>query len=53
MLVAKFVGKWPLGRPRKKWKFKIRMGLSGPRRDEGPEDVRWTELAKDRVQRRY
>jgi hypothetical protein len=27
ILVGKYEGKWPLGRPRRRWEDKIRMGL--------------------------
>jgi hypothetical protein len=43
-LVGKPVGRRPLGRPRRRWKFEIRMDL----RDIGLGGVDWIRLAQDR-----
>jgi hypothetical protein len=37
-------GKRPLGRPRRRWKFNMKLDLQ----QLGCEDMEWTELAQDR-----
>jgi hypothetical protein len=44
LLVGKPEGKWPLGRPRRRWEDNIRMYLG----EMGWGDVDWIGLAKDR-----
>jgi len=44
VLVGKSEGKRPLGRPRLRWKDKIKMDL----KEIGCEVMDWTELAEDR-----
>jgi hypothetical protein len=45
-LVRKREGKRPLGRPRCRWEYNIRMGLM----EMGWENVDWTPLAQDKNQ---
>jgi hypothetical protein len=45
VLVGKFEGNRPLGRPRRRWKNGIKMDL----RKIGWKDVEWIHLAQDRV----
>ena len=44
VLVGKPEGKRPLGRPRRRWKDNIKMGLQ----EVGCEGVDWFDLAQDR-----
>jgi hypothetical protein len=44
LLVGKSKGKWPLGRPRRRWVDNIRMDVG----EVGWGDVDWIGLAKDR-----
>jgi hypothetical protein len=44
ILVGRPEGRRPLGRPRRKWEDKIKMGL----REIGFGDVDWINLAQDR-----
>jgi hypothetical protein len=44
LLVGKAEGKRPLGRPRRRWVYNIRMDLG----EAGWSDVDWIDLAKDR-----
>jgi hypothetical protein len=44
LLVGKPKGKRPLGRPRRRWVYNIRMDLG----EVGWGDVDWTDLARDR-----
>jgi len=46
ILVRKREGKRPLGRPRCRWEYNIRMGLM----EMGWENVDWTPLAQDKNQ---
>jgi hypothetical protein len=46
VLVGKPEGKRPLGRPRRRWEYGIKMDL----REIGLEDVDWIRLAQDRDQ---
>jgi hypothetical protein len=46
ILVSKHEGKRPLGRPRHRWKYIIRLDL----REIGWEGVNWMHLAQDRDQ---
>jgi len=44
VLLGKPEGKRPLGRPRRRWKFNIKMDLQ----KEGCGDMDWIDLAQDR-----
>jgi hypothetical protein len=44
LLVGKPEGKWPLGRPRRRWEDNIKMDLQEVGRGRGD----WMELAQDR-----
>ena len=44
VLVGKPEGKRPLGRPRRRWEYNIKMNLQ----EVGCEDMDWIELAQDR-----
>jgi hypothetical protein len=46
ILVGKTEGNRPLGRPRHRWEYNIRMGL----RETGWKGVYWIHLVQDRVQ---
>jgi hypothetical protein len=46
VLVGRPEGKRPLGRPRRRWKYNIKMDL----RDIGIDGANWIQLAQDRVQ---
>jgi transcription termination factor 2 len=46
VLVGRPEGKRPLGRPRRRWKDNIKMGL----REIGIDGANWIQLAQDRVQ---
>jgi hypothetical protein len=48
LLVRKPERKRPLGRPRRRWVYNIRMDI----REVGWDDVEWTGLAQDRHRRR-
>jgi hypothetical protein len=43
ILVGKPEGKWPLGRPRRRWVHDIKMNL----REIGWDGIDWIELAQD------
>jgi hypothetical protein len=47
-LVGKPEGKRPLGRPRRRWGYNIKMD----RREIGWDDMNWIDLAQDRDQRK-
>jgi hypothetical protein len=46
VLVGKLEGKRPLGRPRRRWEYNIKMDLREIRID----GANWIQLAQDRVQ---
>jgi hypothetical protein len=46
VLVGRPEGKRPLGRPRRRWKYNIKMDL----REMGLDEANWIRLAQDRVQ---
>jgi hypothetical protein len=46
ILVGKPEGKRPLGRPRRRWKYNIKMGL----KEVGIDGANWIRLAQGRVQ---
>jgi hypothetical protein len=48
VLVGRPEDKRPLGRPRRRWEYNIRVDL----RKIGIDDANWIQLAQDRVQRR-
>jgi hypothetical protein len=48
VLVGRPEGKRPLGRPRRRWEYNIKMDL----REIGIDGTNWIQLAQDRVQRR-
>jgi hypothetical protein len=48
VLVGKYEGKRPLGRPRRRWGYNIKMNLQ----EAGCGDMDWIELTQDRGRRR-
>jgi hypothetical protein len=46
VLVGRPKGKRPLGRPRRRWEYKIKLDL----REIGIDAANWIHLAQDRVQ---
>jgi hypothetical protein len=46
VLVGRAEGKRPLGRPRRRWEYNIKMDL----RETGIDGANWTQLAQDRIQ---
>jgi hypothetical protein len=48
VLVGRPEGKRPLGRPRRRWEFNVKMNL----REIGIDGANWIRLVQDRVRRR-
>jgi hypothetical protein len=46
VLVGRPIGTTPLGRPRRKWEYNIRLDL----REIGIDGANWIRLARDRIQ---
>jgi hypothetical protein len=46
VLIERPEGKKPLGRPRRRWEYNVKMDL----RDIGIDEVNWIQLAQDSVQ---